>query len=272
MSFQERQKGDFIYLTSDKIAFPHAFSTRLGGKSQGVFSSFNFAFGARVRDKEKNGEEVEVKDSLDAVRANRAIFAHALGGEDENVCTATQIHSKNVFVLEKAPECELFGDGFVTDRRNLILCVKTADCIPVLLCDADARVSSALHAGWRGTFADIVGEGIEKMISLGAKRENICAAIGPGICRGCFEVGDEVEDELRCTLGEDFMRFVYRKEGGKAHIDLKGLNRELLIASGVKAQNIDVCPECTCCQGEKYFSHRRMGAARGVMASGIMIP
>ena len=258
MSFYETKFEDLVLLRSDIIPFPHAFSTRLGGYSSGVFSSFNFAH--------REGEDER------ALEANRALFARSFGLDADAVCCASQVHSSTVFTLEKAPEEELSGDGFATKKRGLLLCVKTADCVPILLCDSENRVAAALHAGWRGSFSDIVGKGIESMIALGAEAGNIVAAIGPAICRDCFEVGDEVVAELEKSLGKEYVDEYCAVSGGRAHIDLKALNRGLLLRRGVDEARIDVCSDCTCEHPDRYFSHRRMGASRGVMVSGITVP
>lgn len=248
----------------------HCFSTRLGGISTLPHTkSMNIAKG--------------YGDSDETVLRNTDILVDLMTkgkyGASDSVC-AHQIHSAKVRLINKSncgegsvkdagEDC----DGYVTDTQGVVPLVRTADCVPIIMCamrEDGTPVVSALHAGWRGTVSGIAAEGVRLMCSLGADVENIRAAIGPHIDFCCFEVGEDLFEALRNICGEDFARRHVRLNG-TLHADLTGMNREILLAAGVSENNIDVSGECTCCLGEKYHSHRRGKGMRGTMGSGIVI-
>jgi YfiH family protein len=134
----------------------------------------------------------------------------------------------------------------------------TADCVPILLADGDGRVA-AVHAGWRGTVKGVAQAAVEALVSVGAQRERIAAALGPSICAHCFEVGEEVAAEFDRIAPSS----VLRPPDAKPHVDLWEANRALLAAAGLTAENIDSLPPCTMCDRERFFSFRRDGANIG---------
>lgn len=241
-------------VTSPLIACPHGFSDRHGGVSEGYFSSLNVAFG--------------LGDSDENVTENRRRFALALGGDPARAVWMSQIHSDKVITVAKVPETIPECDGLVTTEKGLLLCVKTADCIPILFCDAENGVIGAVHAGWRGTVAGIAANCVREMLKNGAKLENIRTAIGPGIGKCCYETDLPFEEAVRSAVGDELCeKFV-----AGDHTDLKGLNKELLIRAGIPEKHISVCEICTFCRSDDYFSHRATKGKRGTMASGIMLP
>lgn len=162
-----------------------------------------------------------------------------------------QVHSARVL---RADSDGLAGEGdaLVTDREAVLVSVRTADCYPILLVDVKSRVVAAVHAGWRGTAAGIAVAALETM---GARRRDIRAAIGPGIGACCYYVGDEVA------------RLFGRTEAG--HIDLAEWNRRQLIDAGVSEGNIEVIGQCTSCDAGQYHSFRRDKDQAGRMISYI---
>lgn len=242
----------------------HAFSTRLGGISTLPHTqSMNIAPG--------------YGDSEEIIRKNTDLLAGFLGGFSvaDTVC-AHQIHSAKVRVIDSSNRGEGTVtdagedcDGYVTATRGVVPMVRTADCAPIILCasrDGSTPVVAVLHAGWRGTVADIAGEGVRKMMSFGVKTEDIRAAIGPHIGFCCFEVGEDLRDAVRSIRGADFARRHIR-ENGTLHADLTGMNLELLREAGVLESHMDASGECTFCLEEKYHSHRRGKGMRGTMGS-----
>ena len=134
--------------------------------------------------------------------------------------------------------------------------VYTADCVPILLADDEGRVAAA-HAGWRGTVAGVANAAVEALVSIGARRERLRAALGPSICAHCFEVGEEVAAAFDALAPSS----VVRDGGGKKpHVDLWEANRLVLAAAGVPESAIDAAPPCTMCEPERFFSFRRDGA------------
>ena len=258
------------YLKSDIIVSPHGFATRVGGMSMLPHTkSLNLAFG--------RGDEKET------VLKNLALFADAIGIDGCSICSVPQIHSKKVVTVDAShrgygyyKNSDFECDGYVTGDRNVSLGVKTADCIPILLegTDENGKVTAvgALHAGWRGTAANIVREGISKLEELGVKAENVRAAIGSGICQSCFQVMRECRDTIIASLGEKHEKFIRADiDGEHFYIDLAKINRELLLECGVLAENVDVSELCTSCHPELFYSHRYSNGVRGTMLSLISI-
>lgn len=250
----------------------HGFACREGGVSTLPHTrSMNISF--------------NLGDSDDTVRHNLDILSRALSEGEygmEHAVTLSQIHSANVQIIgsENAGEGSVRergedGDGFATKTEALIPIIKTADCVPVLLCGLDASdrpVISAVHAGWRGTAAGIAAAAVEKMMSLGASADSIHAAVGAHIGVCCYEVDDDFVEKIRQIRGDRFVeRNIDFTSYGKPHANLGKMNRELLISAGVREENIDISPDCTCCNTETYFSHRGMHGKRGTMGAGIVI-
>ena len=157
----------------------HAFFTRRGGVSEGVYASLNGGTGSN--------------DDQAKVRENRARMAAAVGVAPENFLTCYQIHSPDVVTVETpwTADARPRADAMVTRMPNIALGISTADCGPVLFADAEAQVIGGAHAGWRGAFTGVIEATIEGMEKLGAKRSRIVAALGPMIRRENYEVGPE---------------------------------------------------------------------------------
>jgi YfiH family protein len=186
--------------------------------------------------------------------------------------TVRQVHSGTVRVVGsgdgalagrmETPEGKavLEGDGLATNVPGVLLGVGTADCVPVLVIDRQRRVVGAFHAGWRGTVARIVEQGIQAMrLEYGSRDDDLEAAVGPSIGACCYAVGEEVRERFAAEFryGQD----LFRVEGGEQYVDLWEANRRQLLDAGVAAERITVVGECTGCAKEaagerKYFSHR----------------
>ena len=218
-------------------------------------------------------------DTPENVRENYRLLQEATGINTQRIAFTKQVHENNVQVVTVEDTRALFepskytADGVVTAERAVTLICYTADCVPVLLCDAENGVIGALHCGWRSSVADIIGAAVEKMLTLGAKTENICAAIGPAIGKCCFEVGGEVIEAAREYLDGDLYGLVTPREGmeGKYLLDLHGANRRRLLQLGLMQENISVSDECTMCSSEKYWSHRVTRGERGSQAALIVL-
>ncbi len=261
MSVITNKVGKLEYLTAEGIAVPHCFTTRYGGVSEGYLSSLNL--GIHRGDKPEN------------VVKNYEILGQALGFEVENLVFTRQTHTDIVRLVgaenrgeglfrEVEPEC----DALVTDTPGVTLAAFTADCTPILLHDPVTGAVGAVHAGWRGSVADIAGKAVRAMGEhFGAKPENIRAAIGPNIGVCCFETHADVPDAVRAVLGTEAEGFIV-PAGEKFRVDLKGVNAWLLRRAGVRA--IEVSCDCTACQPERFWSHRRVGNDRGSLAAIIV--
>lgn len=262
--FAEMSYKELMYMVAPTIAYNHCFTSRLGGVSTGYLESLNLG--------ENRGDDEE------NVRENYRRLLEAMGLPQQDICFTKQVHGREVRVVTDADRRGLFtpykyeADGIVTNVPGLPLICFTADCVPVLLCDTEAGVAAAVHCGWRSTVADILGAAVDKMIGLGALPESICAAIGPAIDMCCFETGPEVPAGIDELLGED-AEGTYFPVGDKDKymVDLKETNRRRLLALGVPERNISVSDECTFCNSDRYWSHRKTQGERGSQAAVIVI-
>ncbi|WP_035354490.1 peptidoglycan editing factor PgeF [Edaphobacter aggregans] len=254
----------------------HGFSTRVGGVSQ-VYGSKSLNLGWTK------------EDDPACVAENRRRFLEAVSGEGApmRLVTARQVHSGVVRVVGQGdgalegrletPEGKavLEGDGLVTDLPGVLLGVGTADCVPVLVADTARRAVGAFHAGWRGTVARIVEEGIAEMRrEYGTRAEDLVAAVGPSIGACCYAVGDEVREQFVCEFG--YGEELFRRDDEEMFVDLWEANRRQLLDAGVGAERIVVVGECTGCaldaEGERrYFSHRVERGVAGRMLNVVGI-
>lgn len=173
-----------------------------------------------------------------------------------------QVHGTEVVAIAGAPHQVPSADGMVTARSGIALCIFTADCAPILMADPANHVIGALHAGWRGTLANIAQAGIRAMVAQGAHPEQIQVAIGPTIGLCCFEV--DVELAARFYRAPGFRpEHSWPGREGKAYLDLRGILRRQFLDCGIAAPHITVEGPCTKCEARRYFSRRASG---GVIA------
>ena len=264
MSFIENRENELVYMTSSVIGVPHAFTTRYGGVSEGIFSSLNLG--------SNRG------DDPDAVRENYRRVCALMGVGIDEAAVTKQVHGNVVRVVtgEDRHVCmstvPYEADGLVTAERGLPLMCFTADCVPALLCDSVHNVIAAVHCGWRSSVADILGEAMAAMAALGAEASATAAAIGPAISRCCFEVGGEVIEAVEAYLGGDTAGlYAPSAAEGKFLLDLKAANARRLMQLGVPANSIAVSDECTFCRPEKYWSHRYTHGRRGNQGAIIVL-
>lgn len=170
-----------------------------------------------------------------------------------------QVHGKTVAILDGTIESHhiIEADAFVTATPGVGCCVRTADCVPILVADPVRRVVAAIHAGWRGTAQNIVAETLRVMSERFGSRPADCrAAIGPAICSRCYPVGEEVVQALsQWSLSEGWC-------DATRHVDLVKVNVDLLVASGVPQEMIESLNVCTCCDST-FSSYRRDGERAG---------
>jgi YfiH family protein len=168
-----------------------------------------------------------------------------------------QVHSDRSIDANGAAGCLGDADALITATPGVYVSIRTADCIPILLADERLRVVAAVHAGWRGSAERIAEKVVERMkLSYGSRPEDLVAAIGPGICGGCYEVGPEVAERF----GVD-----------ATHLDLAEANRKQLIEAGLDERRIAADAPCTACNPDWFFSWRRDRSRAGRMVSAIAI-
>ena len=252
------------YNTSDNI---RAFSTYRGEGSDN-YSGFNITHYCG-----------DVAEHVDACRKE---LCGVLGIDDKNLILPRQTHSKKAIcidnrftALNKEEQAELlYGiDAIITDIPHLCIGVSTADCIPILMYDNVKGVIAAVHAGWRGTVANIVRECISTMQNrYNCFPSDITAIIGPGISLESFEVGNEVYEEFaKAGFPMDEIAGLFPAESGeKWHIDLWEANRLQMIDYGIKEENISIAGICTYKQHKDFFSARRLGINSGRIFNGII--
>ena len=220
---------------------PHGFLGRAGGLSTGAVAGLNCGTGS--------GDDPQI------VEANRRLAADAiLPGAP--IASVYQIHSPTAVIVSQAvPHAERpHADALVTDQPGLLLGVVTADCAPILLADREAGVVAAAHAGWRGALAGVTDQAIAAMISLGAKVENIAAAIGPCLAKASFEVGQDFAERLT-SVDPDNERFLGQGASGRPHFDLEAYLVARLAAAGIR--RIEASGLDTYALEDRFYSYRR---------------
>jgi polyphenol oxidase len=221
----------------------HAFFTRAGGVSDGVYASLNAGVGS--------------DDAPRNVAENRARMAGTLGVSPARFLTCYQIHSPEAVVAIEPwePDARPRADAIVTTTAGLAIGISTADCGPVLFADARARVIGAAHAGWRGALAGVTDRTIAAMERLGAARERIVAALGPMIRQPNYETGADLRDRFVAAdpANGRFFRLATREQ--HFMFDLAGYVVSRLAAAGVGT--IEDLDACTYADTDRFFSYRR---------------
>jgi YfiH family protein len=234
------------FLSATSLRLPgvaHAFFTRRGGVSQGVYASLNGGVGSR--------------DSPEAVAENQVRMAAALGLAADRLAVPYQVHSPEAVVISDhwAPGARPRCDGIVTAAAGLALGVTGADCGMILFADADARVVGAAHAGWKGALAGVIEGTVEAMERAGARRSGVAAALGPCIAQVSYEVGPEFVAAFD-HAGEDTRRFFApSRRAGHAMFDLKAYIAERVVRAGVG--RFEDLGFDTYADEELFFSYRR---------------
>ncbi len=186
-----------------------------------------------------------------------ADYLECFGMKDVFFARIRQSHSSRVCLLgSSADKDEFEGDAFVTTSKGVVCYVKTADCVPILLYDAKMKVVAAVHAGWRGTALDVVGNTIRFLSkNFGTEHYDLTAAIGPSICEKCYSVGEEV---IEVFYKKKFSDSLWRKsENGLYNLDLKKANYGLMLSNGLQETNITIAQICTFCHEKDFASYRR---------------
>jgi len=225
--------------------------------------AYPFAFSLALH----TGEEPE------KIISNRTLLSETLGSKNTlHYVVANQTHSDNIKIIT---ELENRGwkesidavencDALITNLPNLILTILTADCVPILLYDTKKKVVAAVHAGWKGTKAEIVKKTVKKMQSeFGCEAKDIVAGIAPSIGACCYEVGEDVAEHF-FHLPKSF-----KKKDDKYMLDLPYINQQQLLNAGLKGENIEMSHICTACEVTQYFSYRKEKGCSGRFMSMI---
>ncbi|EBA05419.1 hypothetical protein RB2150_15056 [Rhodobacteraceae bacterium HTCC2150] len=217
----------------------HGFFTRKGGASSGVFSGLNCGLGS--------------SDQREVVMLNRARVAEAMNVPA--LASVYQVHSADVVVVHDPSDAEgIKADAMVCNAPDVALGILTADCQPVLFADVENHVIGAAHAGWKGALNGVMDATVEKMIGLGAQRENIVGVIGPSISQKSYEVGAEFLDDFMYEDDQN-TRFFANGQKGKYQFDLPGYGLHRLRAAGIKSAKWT--GHCTYSDPNLFYSYRR---------------
>lgn len=221
----------------------HAFFTREGGVSSGIYATLNGGVGSN--------------DAAEHVKENRARMAAAVGVTAERFLSAYQIHSPDVAVVEQpwTPDARPKVDAIVTKKPGLALGISTADCGPLLFADDTARVIGAAHAGWRGAFTGVIEATLVAMEKLGAKREAVRVALGPLIRKESYEVGPEFVARFTEADENNAAFFTASVREGHAMFDLPGYIAMRVAKAGVT--QFEDLRLCTYSDPDRFYSYRR---------------
>jgi len=241
----------------------HGFSTRLGGVSEGKFSTMNFSF--------------TTGDDRERVMENYRRIARMMGVDLERMVLSYQTHTTNVRIVTEEDAGKGIVkerdyrdvDGLITNVPGITLVTFYADCVPLYFLDPVHGAIGLSHSGWRGTVKRMGKVTLELMAeTYGTRPEDVLCCIGPSICQDCFEVGGEVVEEFRKEFKERYWpELFYGKENGKYQLDLWRANEIIFQEAGVKKEHIQTTDICTHCNPQYLFSHRTFGTERGNLAA-----
>ena len=225
-----------------------AFSTRLGGVSEGYYSSLNLSF--------------DRGDDPERVLENFKRIGASMGVNVEDMVLSKQTHTTNVRVVTAEDKGKgvmrernyTDVDGMITNVPGICLVTSYADCVPLYFVDPVKKAIGLSHSGWRGTVGKIGKVTIEKMGELyGTKPEDIVACIGPSICQKCYEISEEVAVQFKEAFPDNIKEILIDKGNGKYQLDLWECNRINFKEAGVLPENIKVTDICTCHNTDVLF-------------------
>jgi YfiH family protein len=228
----------------DRPGIRHAFFTRQGGVSEGIYASLNGGQGSA--------------DDPARVQENRGRMADRLGVARDRLVSCYQVHSPDVVTVTapwtraEAPK----ADAMVTREPGLALAVSTADCGPILFADVEAGVVGAAHSGWKGAFSGVLESTLEAMERLGAKRAEIVAVLGPTISRAAYEVGPEFVERFHVASPGNTRFFTPSTKADHAMFDLPAYIGARLVAAGIG--RFHDMALCTYADETRFFSYRRV--------------
>lgn len=240
----------------------HGFTTRLGGVSKGMFSTLNFSFSRG--------------DNKSDVEENYRRLAKAMGVDYGSFVLSDQTHTTNVIRVNQADagngilrEQKYHDvDGMITDEAGVTLVTFHADCVPLFFADPVHRAIGLSHSGWRGTAGRIGQATLDAMRrEFGTNPQDVFCAIGPSICRDCYEVGEDVAAVFEKEFSDHKRDVLEEKEDGRYQLDLWKANEIILQEAGVPSSHISVTEVCTCCNPKLLFSHRASMGKRGNLAA-----
>ncbi len=242
--FFEKTFDNRLYLKSNMIDIPHAFTSKLGGVSKGDIKGLNLGF--------------RVNDNIESVKENYRLVANDMGIDLNKTVLSRQTHTNNIRIISEedlgkgiTKDSDIYDtDGLISNIKGSALIVFSADCTPILFYNKEKQVIAAVHAGWRGSVLKIASKCVELMKeNFNCNPEKTYVAMGPSIGPCCFEFGPEAPD----IFGEEYVK---KAENDKYFVDLWKYNLDILTNCGIPRENIDLSKVCTVCHSDKYYSYR----------------
>lgn len=263
------------YLTFNNLSgiegIRHAFSTRIGGVSSGIYATMNLGY---TRGDDKACVDENFSRMASVLDCDTNDFVAGIQTHTTNVRLVTEDDKgKGVVRADDHPDT----DGLITDIPGIVLVIFGADCVPIFFVDPVHKAVGLSHSGWRGTVNRMAAVTIRAMHdNFGTDPSDLICGIGPCICMDCYEVGEDVADIYMkefpgCLLSAGDTRgdhtFLMPKNDDKYLLDLRAANRSVMLNAGVSAKNIELPGICTCCNPDYLFSHRATNGKRGNMAA-----
>lgn len=243
----------------EAAGFANGFSTRMGGTSPMPENALNLA-----------GFN---EDSAENILENRRRFLKLFPTESGEWALAGcwQVHGADVRLVNDLAEARpaedargdtIYCDAILSNASGVLAGVKTADCVPILIGDPKSGAFTAVHAGWRGTLAEVAIKALQQMtMTYQTNASDVCVAIGPAAGSCCYEVGTDVIDPFKSKFPDQ--KLFRETRPSHACINLLEANRSQLIAAGVQREKINIAPLCTMCRTDLFFSYRREKATQG---------
>lgn len=221
-------------------------TTRQGGFSKPPYSSFNLA--------------AHTGDDINTVIKNRALLSEKLNCEPQKYTHGNQVHGDHIHLVDinNIGVNNIDCDALITKETDVILNIFVADCVPVIIYDPIKKVGGICHCGWKGTYKSLLSKTVTRLRDLyGSKTENILVGIGPSIGSCCYNVSQDLYEKFSPKKNEGKTR------DNKFYLDLKMINKNQAIESGIGKKNIEVMDMCTSCMNDKFFSYRKEGEPSG---------
>lgn len=194
--------------------------------------------------------------NLDFAADNRRIICKYLNISEDNLIMPEQMHTSNIEICIEGKSSYPNTDALILTNTSQAVFLNFADCTPVILYDKKLNIGAIAHAGWRGTAGRIASKTVQKMTELGSNPSDITAAIGAAISMCCYNVQKDVLDKLKTSVNNfDGLSEI---RNGEIFVNLKEINRRQLNETGIN--NVDVCPYCTFCNNDLFFSYRKENA------------
>jgi len=234
---------------------PNGISTRMGGVSNGYFSTMNLG--------------LSTTDSKEHIRENFRRFCKETNTNYNNLVLTDQTHNTNIKIITKEDAGKGLIkqldyndiDGLITNEKDLPISVVFADCLPVLFYDKKRKVIGVAHSGWKGTEGNISKKMIETFkTQYNSDPKDILVCIGPSIMECCYEVDDTVADKFQ----KDYPEYITKKENDKYMLSLQDICKKQLLNCDIEKENITVTDLCTMCNKDHLFSHRGSSGKRGL--------